>query len=63
MAKTPGKPAGSPLNLRVAPDLKRRFRVACADKGVRMTDVLVEAIEHFVTIYERGKLPPAKPRK
>jgi len=46
------KPLGVPLNLRMPPDLKRRFRVACADRGVAMTDVLLKCITSFVSDYE-----------
>ena len=37
--------AGEPLNFRVDPDFRRRFRVYAAQRGMRLQDVLVKAFE------------------
>jgi hypothetical protein len=34
-----------PMNFKVSPDFKRAFRVAAAERGLRLNELLVEAFE------------------
>lgn len=44
----PKPPKPAPLNLRIPPDLKRRFKVRCAQNGVEMTDVITGFIREYL---------------
>ena len=61
-SQKPDEQPGVPLNLRIAPPLKKRFKVWCAEHEVEMT----AAVTHWITLALAGKLPPpadAKARK
>jgi predicted HicB family RNase H-like nuclease len=34
-----------PMNFKVSPEFKRRFRIAAAERGVRLNELLIEAFE------------------
>ncbi|WP_322995432.1 hypothetical protein [Castellaniella sp.] len=37
-----------PLNFRVPPEFRRRFKVAAAQRGILMTDLLKEIFEEWI---------------
>lgn len=50
----PRKTPGVPLNLRIDPALKKRFKLWCVEHDAEMT----EAVTHWITLGVAGKLPP-----
>ena len=41
----PGTAANEPLTFKVSAEFKRRFRMAAADRGIRLNELLVQAFE------------------
>ena len=49
------------INVRTIPDdLRRRFKTACADRGVNMNDRIIDMIIRDVEQYDKTKAKKAK---
>jgi len=41
----PAATANEPMNFKMSPEFKREFRMAAADRGLRLNELLIEAFE------------------
>jgi hypothetical protein len=51
----PATAANEPMNFKMSPQFKREFRMAAADRGLRLNELLIEAFEAWKAKIEAEK--------